>query len=193
MKLAVIVGSTRVNRRSLKEGKWVLAYAKSMKDVDAKLVDLADYPMPFFNEPISPRFNNERQIDPGAKKWLEEVESYDAYVFVTPEYNHSVPGELKNAIDYITWEIDRKPAAVVSHGTVGGARAIMHLKEILSESRAVVIPTQVTFMGVSEGLDEEGNLSQDILAGHYNPEVSLKAMLEELKWYSDALSTARNK
>lgn len=193
MKLAVIVGSTRENRQSIKQAKWVAGVARQNEDVQVELIDLADYPMPFFSEPMSPRYNQNRQIDPGAQKWLHKLEGFDAYVFVTPEYNHSVPGVLKNALDYVTWEIQRKPAAVVAHGSAGGARAEVHLKEILSESKAVVIPSYTPLMmaGMSEQIDDNGNLTD---AGKANPrglQATCEAMLEDLKWYSDALARAR--
>ena len=105
MKLVVIVGTIRTNRQSLKEAKWVVKAASAMDDVDTKLIDLADYPLPFFSEPMSPRYNPERKIEPAVQKWLDAVKDQDAYVFVTPEYNHSIPGVLKNAIDYITTEL----------------------------------------------------------------------------------------
>ena len=99
-------------------------------------------------EPISPRYNPAREIDVVAEKWLARLADSDAFIFVTPEYNHSIPGVLKNAIDYIGWELNRKPAAIVSHGAAGGARAAMHLNEILSVSNAVVIPNAVAFHGI---------------------------------------------
>lgn len=191
MKLAVVVGTTRENRVSPKEAKWVVNSANELNDVNAEVVDLADYPMPFFSEPMSPRYNPNRQIDPLAKKWLDKIAGFDAYIFVTPEYNHSIPGVLKNAIDYLTGELNRKPASVVSHGSVGGARATMHLKEILSESRAAIIPQAVAFTGLSEGVDDDGKLSEALKANPYGPQAALNALLEELKWYSDALSAAR--
>ncbi len=192
MKLAVIVGSTRPNRISLKQAKWVLKTAQSKDGIQAELIDLADYPLPFLNEPISPRYNPNRKIEPAVKKWLDAVSDYDAYVFVTPEYNHSIPGVLKNALDFITSELHRKPSTIVSHGTVGGARAAMHLKEILSESRSVVIPNAVAFIGLNDAVDEDGNLSPDVKSNPYGPQAALDAALDELQWYSDALSKARN-
>lgn len=191
MKLAVIVGATRENRQTLKQAKWVIDEASKMDGVEAKLVDLKDFPMPFFNEPISPRYNPNREIDPAVKPWLDALASEDAFIFVTPEYNHSISGVLKNALDYLTTELNRKPATVVSHGSVGGARAAMHLKEILSESHAVVIPQQVAFLGLHEGVDENGKLSAELEANPYGPATALKAALSELKWYSDALAQAR--
>lgn len=192
MKLAVIVGATRQNRQTLKQAKWVLNEANAMEGVEAKLVDLKDYPMPFFDEPASPRYNPNRVIDPAVKKWLDSIADADAYVFVTPEYNHSITGVLKNALDYVTAEFNHKPSTIVSHGSVGGARATMHLKEILSESRAIVIPQQVAFLGLHEGVDDEGQLDAELSANPYGPAAALKTALSELKWFSDALSQARN-
>jgi NAD(P)H-dependent FMN reductase len=193
MKLAVIIGSTRQGRKTPQQAKWIFNNAKQVEGVDAELVDLKDYPMPFFDEPISPRYNPDRKIDSGAKKWLDKLDEFEAYIFVTPEYNHSIPGVLKNALDYVTWEILRKPVAVASHGAAGGARAAMHLKIILSESRAVPIPTPspMATVHMSELIDENGNLAEEAKANPYGPQVALEAMLADLKWYSDALSAAR--
>jgi NAD(P)H-dependent FMN reductase len=193
MKLAVIAGSTREGRQTIKQAKWVVKAAKQFDDVDVELVDLNNYPMPFFDEPMSPRYNQNRQIDPRALKWLKKLEEFEAYVFVTPEYNHSIPGVLKNALDYVTWEIERKPALIVSHGSSGGARAQVHLKTILSESQAVVIPggTPLAMVGMSEQIDDDGNLTEEGKANPRNPQVALEKWLGELKWYSDALAKAR--
>ncbi len=191
MRLIIVIGSTRPGRLSERVAKWVEAEAKNLSDIEVELVDLADYPLPFMNEPISPRYNPNRQLDEAIKHWTTKVASGDAYVFVTPEYNHSIPGVLKNAIDYLTWEMVKKPATVVSHGTVGGARATMHLKEILSESRATIIPTAVALPRAGESLSENGQLSQGLRAMPYGPQVALESMLEELYWYAKALAAAR--
>src|SRR5665213_1311991 len=139
MKLLITIGTVRENRTTPKLARWIENNARSQKDIEVEVVDLKDYPMPFFNEPVSPRYNPERKLDPTVKKWLDKVAWADAYIMVTPEYNHSITGVLKNAMDYIDWQADRKPSTIASHGTVGGARAAMHLKEILSESRTVPI------------------------------------------------------
>lgn len=193
MKLAVIIGSTRPGRQSPKQAKWVANTAEQMDGVEVELIDLKDYPMPFFNESISPRYNQNRQIDPAVQPWLDKLTWADAYVFVTPEYNHAIPGVLKNALDYVTWELQRKPAAVVSHGSAGGARAATNLKVILSESKAVPLPTYtpLTMIGMSEQIDDNGNLTE---AGQANPrglQQVLEEALTELQWYSDALAAAR--
>jgi NAD(P)H-dependent FMN reductase len=193
MKLAIIVGATRQGRKTEQQAKWVFNSAKQLEGVEAELIDLRDYPMPFFDEAISPRYNPERKIDPAVKPWLTKLEEFDAYLFVTPEYNHSITGVLKNALDYVTWELLRKPAAVVSHGANGGARAMTDLKEILSESRAVLVPSasSVAMSGMSEVIDENGNLSEDAKANPYGPQNGLDTLLTDLKWYSDALAAAR--
>jgi len=192
MKLQVIIGTTRPGRMTDRLAKWVVAEAAQLPDVEAEIVDLADYPMPFIDEPISPRYNPDRQPSETVGKWINKLAEADAYIFVTPEYNHSISGVLKNALDYVTFEFVHKPATVTSHGTVGGARATMHLKEILSETRAAVVPLQLAFTGrVGESIDENGVLRPELAEAQYGPKTMLQGVLEDLKWYSDALSAAR--
>ena len=193
MKLQIIIGSTRPNRTTPRLAQWAASEAKKLEGTEVEVIDLEDYPLPFLDEPISPRFNPDRKPDPQTQKWMEKIAEGDAYIFVTPEYNHSVSGVLKNAIDYLTFELTKKPATVVSHGTVGGARATMHLKEILSESRAAIIPTQLAVASMSDKIDENGVLSDEQKALPYGPQTSLQNLFAELKWYSDALKMAREK
>lgn len=192
MKLAVVLGSTREGRMTERLAKWVVATAAGRTGIEVDLIDLRDYPMPFFSEPISPRYNPHREVDPAVQKWLTAIDRADAFIFVTPEYNHSIPAVLKNAIDYLTWEMVHKPATVVSHGTVGGARATMQLKEILSESRAAVVPTQVALAGLGEKIDESGTLSDEQKSLVRGPQTALDNLLTDLQWYSDALAHARS-
>ena len=191
MKLAIVLGSTRQGRETPKQAKWVLNEASLMSGVTAEVVDLADYDLPFFDEAVSPRYNPDRQIDVRVQPWLDRLAEFDAYVFVTAEYNHSIPGVLKNALDYLTVEMNRKPVAIVSHGSVGGARAAMHLKEILSESKAAPIPNAVAISDMSSLINDEGELSAEAAANPYGPQTGLRSLLSELEWYSDALSAAR--
>jgi NAD(P)H-dependent FMN reductase len=147
--------------------------------------------MPFFDEAISPRYNPNREVDPAVQPWLKKMASFDAYIFVTPEYNHSIPAVLKNAFDYLTWELKRKPAAIVSHGSAGGARAAMHLKEVLSEGQAVPIPNFVALTHMSDIISDDGQLDETVKANPYGPHGQLRSLLAELQWYSDALTAAR--
>lgn len=192
-KIAVIVGSTREGRQTLKQAKWVMNALAGHQGVEAQLLDLADYDLPFFAEPVSPRYNPNRVVEGDVKRWLDDLGAVDGYIFVTPEYNHSIPGVLKNSLDYLDSQLVRKPAGIVSHGTVGGARAAMHLKEILSEGKAVPIPEFVAFHGVSEGVDDEGNLSEQVKANPYGPEAALNSLVDSLLWYTQALKIAREK
>lgn len=193
MKLAVILASIREGRATERMAKWVMEAAKNLPDTDVELVDLRDYPMPFFSEPVSPKFNPDRHPDPIAKKWLDKLSEQDAYLIVTPEYNHSIPGVLKNALDYPDFQVAKKPFAIVSHGSTGGGRAQAHLKGIISEIRGIVISQAVSFtMRVSEKFSEDGKLDKELAALEHGPQTSLNNVLNELKWYSDALSTARS-
>lgn len=193
MKLAIIIGSTRENRKTPNQAKWAAKTAQKLENVEAEIIDLRDFPMPFLDEPISPRYNPNRTIDPAVQPWLKKLTEFDAYLFVTAEYNHSIPGVLKNAIDYITFELVHKPAAVISHGSAGGARAMTDLKEILSESKAAIIPVapSMAIVGMSDIIDVDGVMSAEALANPYGPQGGLDELLQDLKWYSDALSAAR--
>lgn len=193
MKLQIIVGSTRPGRMTDRVAKWVAQQAATLEGVELEVVDLADYELPFFDEAISPRYNPNREPNAVAKRWLAKLIEGDAYVFVTPEYNHSITGALKNALDYVDYQFTHKPAAVVSHGSVGGARAAEQLKLILLEVGLVVVPKAVAFvgmLGMNPIIEENGDLQQDVKDQPYGPQTALAGALTELKWYADALSAA---
>ena len=194
MNVQVIVGSTRPGRATLSVAKWVAAEAANLPNANVEIVDLADFGLPFFDEAISPRYNPDRKPAPEVQKWLDKIAEADAYVYVTPEYNHSIAGVLKNAIDFFTYEMKQKPVAVVSHGGVGGARAATHLKEILSEAAGTIIPSGVQLVGyVNQGglIDENGVLDATVKANPYGPQGAVTGMLADLQWHSDALAAAR--
>ena len=193
MKLQVIIGTVREGRVTDRLGKWVAAEAKNLPDTTVEIVDLLDYPMPFFDEAVSPRYNPERKPKPEVKKWLDKLAEADAYAFVTPEYNRSIAGVLKNAIDYFAYEIDKKPILLVAHGSTGGAQAVANLRMALPGVGAITVP-QAVFMTdrVSESISEDGELSAEIKARPFSPQDNLKTALTTLKWYSDALASARS-
>lgn len=195
MKIQVIIGSTRPGRATPSVAKWVASQAATIDGVDVQIVDLKEFKLPFFDENPSPRYNHNRQAAPEVQHWIDTISEGDAYIFVTPEYNHSITGALKNAIDFFTYEMKHKPAAIVSHGSVGGARAALHLKEILSEAAATIIPSSVQLVGmVAMGglIDENGVLDDKVKANPYGPQTALESMLEDLVWHGNALSAARN-
>jgi NAD(P)H-dependent FMN reductase len=192
MKVQVIVGSVRENRVTDKAAKWVANEAAKLADVQSEVVDLIDYPMPMFNEGTSPRYNPDRKPIPEVKKWLDKVAEADAYVFVTAEYNRSTTSVIKNAIDYLGYELEKKPVLLVGHGSTGGAQAIGNLREVFPGVGAVTIPKAVYLTDrPGEVMDDEGKLNEEVANRAYGPQNILQAALEELKWYSDALTSAR--
>jgi NAD(P)H-dependent FMN reductase len=190
MKIQVILASTRPGRVGERVAKWVYAAAQKQPGFEAELVDLAGYDLPHFNEPASPRFNPKRDPHPEVKRWLAKVAEADGYVIVTPEYNHSIPGILKDALDFLDFQLVKKPAAIVSYGSVGGARAAEQLKLILVEVKAAVVPEAVALYGPSTVLDEHGQFTDDTSDTHRHEQV-LDTVLTQLAWWTEALKTAR--
>jgi NAD(P)H-dependent FMN reductase len=192
MKVQIIIGSTRPGRVSAKVGKWVAMEAKQLPDTTVETVDLIDYDLPFLDEPISPQFNPDRKPNPVAQKLLSKLAEADAYVIVTPEYNRSYSAVLKNALDYIDFQIAKKPVSLMAHGVTGGAQALDHLRSVIPGLKTFTIPSPVNFSGgAGQNIDDEGNLSKELQANPYGPQTALKNALTELKWYSDIMVAAR--
>jgi len=189
-KIAVVVGSTREGRMTHKLAKWVAAEVG--KESEVEVLDLKDYPMPFFDEPVSPRYNPNRAPVPEVKKWLDKLADFDGYVLVTPEYNRSTSAVLKNALDVLDYQMEQKPVALVGHGSTGGAQAIATLRMALPGIGAVTVPQALFFSdGVGDAIDEEGVLDAELETKPYGPAANLKTAVDSLKWYADALKAAR--
>src|SRR5208283_1540394 len=145
----VIIGSTRQNRFSEKPARYILNELKKKEDVQAELIDLRDWPLPFYDEPISPAINKGNYSNELGKKWAAKVGEADGYIMVTPEYNHGYSAVLKNALDWVFPEWNGKPVGFVSYGNAGGARAIEQLRQVVIELQmvpirsAIHIPTEV--------------------------------------------------
>ncbi len=191
MKLQVIIGSTRPGRVSERIAKWVASEAKNLSESEVELVDLADYNLPMLDEPISPQYNPNRKPNLTSRKWLDKLAEADAYVLVTPEYNRSYSAVLKNALDYIDFQFAKKPVALVAHGSTGGAQAVAHLRGVLPGLLAVTVAKATFLIRISDNIDENGKLDEELAKDPYGPLVALKATLEDTKWYSDALAAAR--
>ena len=190
MKVAIIIGSTRQGRQSDRLAHWV--HLEATKHGDAETVDLRDYPMPFFDEAISPRYNPERSATPEVQKWLDKIAEFDAYVIVTPEYNRAMPAVLKNAFDHLGYEADNKPVALVAHGSSGGAQSAATLRISLPGNGVVTIPQALFFSDhLGESINDAGELDETKKANPYGPQAQLTAQIASLKWYSDALAGAR--
>jgi NAD(P)H-dependent FMN reductase len=139
IKIKIIIGSTRQNRFGDKPAYWIVEEIKKKENVQAELIDLRDYPMPFFDEPMAPAMMNENYSSEVVKKWGAKIKDGDAFIIVTPEYNHGYPAVLKNAIDSIFPEWNYKPVGFISYGSSGGTRTIEQLRQVVIELRMVPI------------------------------------------------------
>ena len=188
-KIAIIVGSTRAARFADKPVTWLLENAQKRDDMSFELVDLRDFDLPLFDEVASNLWVPSR--DPNAVKWQNKLAEFDGYIVVTPEYNHSIPGALKNAFDQAYKEWGHKPVAAVGYGGVGAARAIEHLRGIAVELQMVPTRNAVhigggEFFKVSP-LGQDADMSEiDALL-----QPSLQALFEELAWWAKATKAAR--
>ena len=148
MRIAIIIGSTRPNRNGEAVGKWVYELASNRDDAEFELIDLKDFHLPLLDEPLPPSMG--QYSNSHTKKWAETISSFDAYVFVTPEYNHSVPAALKNAIDFLYKEWNNKSAGFVGYGGAGAIRAIEHLRLTMAELQIADIRTQVSLSLITD-------------------------------------------
>jgi NAD(P)H-dependent FMN reductase len=188
-RIAVIVGSTRQGRFADKPAQWIAQKLADRPDVDVELLDLRDFPLPFFDDPVSPAWRNGAPIaDPILRAWSEAIDRADGFIIVSPEYNHGYTAVLKNAIDHLYAEWNRKPVGFVGYGNASGARAIEQLRQVAVElemtpiKRSIAIPVEQIKRFIFEGATDLDFSEADHAAG---------AMIDELLWWVDALSTAR--
>jgi len=183
LKIAVIAGTTRPGRKADTVAQWVLEHAKKRGDATYELVDIAQFHLPLLDEAMPPSMG--QYANSHTKKWAEAIAPYDGFVFVTPEYNHSIPGSLKNAIDFIYKEWNNKAAGIVGYGGLGAGRAIEHLRGILGELQIADVRTAVH---LSMFTDFENWSVFKPNAAH---EATLKTMLDQLVSWSGALQKVR--
>src|SRR3982074_2998670 len=141
LKIAIIIGSTRPGRNGEAVAKGVSKTAKRRSDAEFELVDIKVFNLPLLDEPVPPIIG--QYSKPHTKAWAAKIGSFDAYVFVTAEYNHGIPGALKNAIDFLFAEWNNKTAGFVSYGGVSGVRAVEQLRLVLAEVQMATIRNQV--------------------------------------------------
>ena len=185
LKVAIIIGSTRPNRNSEAVSKWIYEIAKRRSDVDFELIDILDYSLPLLDEPIPPSMGQYSKEH--TKRWSEKINSFDAFVFVTPEYNHSFSGALKNAIDFLYKEWNNKVAGFVSFGSAGGVRAVEQLRLVMAEVKVATVRAQVY---LSLFTDFESYSTFKPASFHEN---SANTMLDEVIDWGVALKTVRTK
>lgn len=186
-KIAVIIGSIRPNRFGDKPAKWIADHAKARGDIDVELVDLADYPLPLFDAPASDAWVP--ATDPTAVKWQNKLSEFDGYIFVTAEYNRSIPGALKNAIDHAYTPFLKKAAAYIGYGSVGGARAVEHLRNISVELQMTPVRQGIHIGGSDFVPIMFGQKTWDETKGNFDAFVP--DLLDNLVWWTKATKAAR--
>jgi NAD(P)H-dependent FMN reductase len=188
-RIAVIVGSTRDSRFADKPANWIFDLASTRKDWEVELVDLRDFDLPLFNEKASNLWAP--SADPRAVAWQDKLADFDGFIFVTLEYNRSITGALKNALDQAYKEWVRKPAAIVGYGATGAARAAEHLRTIAIELQMVPIRHGVHILGADFFKVHPMGSDAAITEIEANILPGAKAMLEDLDWWTRATMAAR--
>jgi NAD(P)H-dependent FMN reductase len=189
--LQVIVGSTRPTRAADRVVPWVVERAQSHGEFDVEVLDLRDWPLPFFQERMGTigDFSDPTYSDPIVCSWNRKIAEGDAYLIVTAEYNHNVPGQLKNAIDnvFVSFGLRNKPIGFVGYsgGIAAGTRAVEHLALIAIEAEAVPLRNSVVIPFVNEAFDDDDRPR--------NPatDIALGITLDDLAWFANALGRAR--
>src|SRR5882672_2303980 len=183
LRIAIIIGSTRPGRNGEAVAKWVYEIAQRGGDAKFELVDIKDFNLPLLDEPMSPMMG--QYTHQHTKDWSAKIASFDAYVFVTPEYNHATSGALKNAIDFLYHEWVNKAAGFIAYGSMMGARAVENLRLIMAELQVATVRAQV---GLSLFTDFE---NYSVFKPAPQNEKSVHAMLDHVVAWGGALKTLR--
>ncbi|MDB4940136.1 MAG: NADPH-dependent reductase [Candidatus Doudnabacteria bacterium] len=188
MKTAIILGSVRKVRLGERVAKWVLESARA-KNIDIELLDLKEYPLPFFDEPESPIMSKGNFINPAAMQWGAKLSEFDAFIFVAPEYNYSYSGVLKNALDYVYAQFKEKPAAIISYsgGPYAGVRMTQLLRNLLTAQGAVTLQEIINIAKAQEAINEDGTLVNE----HFKE--ALDKQLNSLNSWHEVLKLKRAK
>ena len=184
--IGIVIGSTREGRFADKPAQWFHGIASQRTDVSAELIDLRDYPMPFFDEALSPAWAPVK--NEAAQRWAAKLATLDGLVVITAEYNHGPTAVLKNAFDYAYKEFARKPIGFVGYGGVGAARAVEQLRLVATELQMAPVRNAV-HMGMVEflGVWQQGKSFED----YPHLAQSAKGLLDDMAWWAKALKTAR--
>ncbi|NLT27036.1 MAG: NAD(P)H-dependent oxidoreductase [Microbacteriaceae bacterium] len=183
LKIAVIIGSTRPGRLGPKVAEWVVAQAAERENASYELVDLADYELPLLDESLPAGWGKYEHEH--TKRWAAKVAEFDGFVFVTPEYNHSTSGALKNAIDFVGAEWNDKAAAFIGYGSLGAARAIEHLRGIAAELQIADVRQNVNFSLFTDFQD----FSEFTPADRHADDVQV--LFDQLEKWAGAMATLR--
>jgi NAD(P)H-dependent FMN reductase len=187
--ISVIVGSTRQGRFSEKPARWIWQHLNARAGVDARLLDLRDYPLPFFDQPVPPALPGRPPFPHEVvQRWTAMIAQSDGFVFVTPEYNYGPPAVLKNAIDWVYPEWNRKAAGFVSYGSAMGVRAVQQLRETSIELQLTPIRSAVHIPVATLWAHFQG---EEVDAGLAELEGPATTLIDDLLWWTAALKRAR--
>ena len=186
-KIAVIISSTRPTRFGDKPANWILGHLKARTDVDAELVDLKDYNLPLFDAPASDAWMPTPNAE--AARWQAKLNEFDGYIIVVAEYNRSITGALKNAIDWAYTPFGKKAVGFIGYGSVGGARAIEHLRNIVVELQAVPVRQAIHIGGSDFVPMMMGQKSWDDSKANFDAYVP--DLLNNVIWWTNATKAAR--
>lgn len=184
LRIGIIIGSTRPGRVGPQVGEWVKKHATA-EGVEFELIDLRDYALPNLDEPLPAGYGQYSQEH--TKTFARKVAEFDGYLFVTPEYNHSLPGSLKNALDFVGAEWNNKAAGIISYGSMGGVRAGEHLRQILGQLQIADVRQHVMFSLFTDF--ENGT----IFAPAEMKVGELRIQIAEVVAWADALRTVRER
>ncbi len=183
--LKIIIASTRPGRKGPSIAKWIYDKALTHAAFNVELLDLAEINLPFLDEPEHPRLKKYHHEH--TKKWSATIDSADAFIMVTPEYNFSMPATLKNALDFLFQEWGKKPVAFVSYGGMsGGIRSVQTLKQVVTTLKMMPLPESIALPFFTKHIDENG-----VFKGDEQLDKSASALLKELESWTGALKTIR--
>lgn len=188
LNVKVILGSSRQNRFSELPGAWLMEQLKKRNDITAELLDLRTYPMPFFDEPITPSSKKDEYANETVERWRLKIKEADAFIVITPEYNHGYPAILKNAFDYVYPEWNNKPIAYISYGSAMGARSVEQLRMVAIELQMAPIRNA---LHMPWSVVEAGRKDARTAFSEYEGRVT--GLVDQLLWWGNALKEARNK
>lgn len=190
LRIALVIGTTRATRFADIPANWLMGQLKDHPELEVELVDLRDFKLPLFDEPASNLWMP--SSDPAAVAWQKKIGEFDGYIFTVAEYNRSISGALKNAMDQAYKEWNHKPMSAIAYGGTGAARALEHLRNIAVELQMVPTRNAVhiaggDFFAVHPGMGGSGDMSG--IEG--NLKASVQAMAEDLVWWGKATKAAR--
>lgn len=187
IKLKILTGSTRPGRFNIQPATWITEIAKKRTDISVEMIDVQELNLPFLDEPMPPLMHQYSKDH--TKAWSKQVAEADAFIFVTPEYNHSYSPALKNALDYLYHEWTYKPVAYVSYGSLaGGSRAVEHLRGVAGEMKMFDLKEQILLPNYWGNMSSEGQYQFTA-----DQEKEAVAMIDSLVFWAEQMKTARSK